>query len=95
MKDEKSNTRPEGIKRIYDAVSKLVKPPLAPLYQVFLDEQSLNQSKRNALLQKQAELRQEGFEAAVRLVISSTDKFQIERGSYFERIEQRGGKNDG
>jgi len=94
MKNKISNTRAEGIRRIYDAVSKLIKPPLAPLYQVFLEEQSLRQSKRKALHQRQAELRQEGFEAAVRLVISSTDKFQIERGSYFERIEQRGEKHD-
>jgi len=86
---ENSRNRPEGIRRIYEAASKLVMPSLPPLYQVFLDEKAGVQAQRNELLRKQEELRQEGMEAAVRLMISGSDEFRIERRSYFEQIEQK------
>lgn len=94
MSISKMRNRPPGIMRIYDAASKLIKPSLTPLYQVFLDQKSAVQEERSKLLCERDAVRQEGFEAAVRLRIACSDTLRIERGSYFERIEHKEDTHD-
>lgn len=89
MNETNMQSRHDGITRIFESVSKLIKPSLAPLYQVFLDRKKIVEDERTSLMRKIEEVRQEGFEAAVRLRISCNDNFRIERGSYFERIGQK------
>jgi len=89
MNETNTDSRSKGIARIFESVSKLIKPSLAPLYQEFLDRKKIVADERTSLLRRLEEVRQEGFEAAVRLRLSCNDNFRIERGSYFERIEQK------
>jgi len=91
MNTDNTRNRPPGIMRIHEEVSKLIKPTLAVLYQVFLDQKAALKAERTALLRKQETLHQEGYEAAVRLVISNSNDFQISQRSYFDRIKDNKG----
>ena len=94
MKNGNTLNRSEGILRIKKSVSKLIKPPLEPLYQVFVDEKAAVQAERSELLRKIEELRQEGFEAAIQLMTLHPEPPHITNGSYFDRIENKEDENN-
>lgn len=87
--------RPQAIERIAEAASNLLMPPLTPLHQTFMDQKLGVQEKRSELLRKQDECRNEGYAAAMRLMMPSAEQFQATRGSYLELIhKQRGNKDE-
>ena len=89
MKTNSARNRPEGINQIHEAASKLVKPTLTHLYQVFLDQKAAAESERSDLLRQQENIRQEGFEAAIRLRISCSDAMTEKNSSYFKLLEHK------
>ncbi len=87
--------RPQAIARIAEAASSLLIPPLAPLHQAFMEQKYGVEEKRSELLRKQDECRNEGYAAAMRLMMPSAERLQATRGSYLELIhKQRGNKNE-
>lgn len=86
---------PQAIERIAEAASSLLMPPLAPLHQTFIEQKSGVEEKRSELLRKQNECRNEGYAAAMRLMMPSAEKLKETRDSYLELIhKQRGNKDE-
>ena len=87
--------KPKAIERISEAASNLLMPPLAPLHQTFMDQKFGAEEKRSELLRKREEIRNEGYAAAMRLMMPSAERLQATKGSYLELIhKQRGNKNE-
>lgn len=81
--------QPTAIRLIADAVAKLTPPPLRPLYQTYLEVQAGVQEKCNALERERMALREAGFEAATRLMLSRDEDRPLERPPYFERLQEK------
>lgn len=79
--------RPEGIRLIAASVRKLVKPSFAHLPQVLLDQRAAVREQDIALQRRQQTIAQEGFEAAIRLLLGNSDRLQFERVPYFEQLD--------
>jgi len=87
MKNAQTNERPEAIARIYEAASNLLMPPLSSLHQTFVETKAGVNKERSRLRRELDEIRDEGFEAAARLMLPDTEKLQSKAGSYIERIQ--------
>jgi len=77
------------IQTIRRSVSKLNTPALEPLLGVFLDVKQSVAAEQNTLRQKIEETRQEGWEAAARLMAPTQKQLSTQRQSYFDAIEQK------
>ncbi|MCE7914567.1 MAG: hypothetical protein DYH15_07760 [Nitrosomonas sp. PRO4] len=87
--------RPQAIDRIAAAVSSLIFPPLAPLYQAFIEQKAGINEKRAELLRKLENVRNDGYAAATRLLAPSEEQLQTIGLSYFELInKQRSSKDE-
>jgi len=87
--------RPQAIDRIATAVSSLIFPPLAPLYQAFIEQKAGINEKRAELLRKRENVRNEGYAAATRLMTPSAEQLQTIGVSYLELInKQRSSKDE-
>lgn len=87
--------RPQAIDRIAMAVSSLIFPPLAPLYQAFIEQKAGINEKRAELLRKRENVRNEGYAAATRLMTPSEEQLHTIGVSYPELInKQRSSKDE-
>ncbi len=87
------NKRPKAIERIAEAVSNLIFPPLASLYQAFLDQKTGVEQKQTELLRKREEVRNEGYEAATRFMAPTTEQIHNTGISYLELIKKQRGNS--
>lgn len=87
MKTDNPRNRPPGIRLIHASAAKLAMPSLAPLYQVFLDQRAAIEAERRDLRRRQQAIAQEGFDAAVRLLVNTSEAFRAERAPYFQRLK--------
>ena len=78
---------PLWVERIRQSVSKLVKPPLTALPQVLLDTQAGVREERARLVSELDDIRQDGFEAATRLILS-VDARPARALPYFKQLQQ-------
>ena len=85
------NKRPKSIMRIAEAVSNLIFPSLAGLYQTFLDQKAGIDQKRAELLRRREEIRNEGFEAATRFMAPTAEQIRNAGISYLEFIKRQRG----
>ncbi|CAA0107130.1 Uncharacterised protein [Halioglobus japonicus] len=86
------NTHP-AIVAFGNAVSRLRKPSLAPLYQVVVDVRQAVQDDRTDINRRMDEHRLEGYEAAARLCLPDDGPVTGTQASYFDQIDARGGKH--
>ena len=93
MTDPKPQRQPQAITCIREAVSNLLMPPLAPLFQVFMDQKAGINEKRSELRMQMEDVRIEGYGAATRLMLPNAEHLQNSKGSYFERIHKQRSKN--
>jgi hypothetical protein len=95
MNTPHENKRPKSIERIAEAVSNLIVPSLAALYQTFLDQKAGIGQKRTELVRRREEVRNEGFEAATRFMAPTAEQIRNADISYLELIKrQRGGRHE-
>ncbi len=86
MKNSPHDKMPKATNRIHEAVSNLLIPPLSSLHQTFVETKAGVNKERSRLRRELEEIRNEGFEAAARLMLPDTEKLQRKPGSYIERI---------
>lgn len=86
--------RPQAIERIAAAVSSLIFPPLALLYQAFIEQKAGISEKRSELLRKRESVRNEGYAAATRLMTPSAEQLQTIGVSYLELINKQRSSRD-
>lgn len=81
--------KPLAIQRIGKSVSDLIFPPLAPLQQAFIDQKIAISEKRSELLRKRDEISNEGYEAAMRLMMSNKEHSKTTGDSYLQIINKQ------
>ena len=81
--------KPKAIQRIEQSVSNLIFPPLAPLQQAFIDQKIAIREKYAELHRKREETSNEGYEAAMRLMMLNKDLSQTYGNSYLQIINKQ------
>jgi hypothetical protein len=72
--------------RIQEAVSHLLIPPLESLQELLIERRENVVSERNRIEKLRVQIREDGFEAAARLMLPEADVLQNSERSYFEHI---------
>ncbi len=87
--------KPQAIERIYNAASNLIYPPIEQLHQTFIEQKTAISEKRSELLRKRDEVSNEGYAAAIRLMMPDDEQLQTIGVSYLELVnKQRSTKNE-
>lgn len=77
---------PRALGRIHKAVSRVLMPPLETLQELLIERRENVISERNRIEKLRVQIREDGYEAAARLMLPEGDVLQYSERSYFEHI---------
>lgn len=80
------NESSRALERIQESVSHLLMPPLETLQELFIERREASRAESNALEKRRAQIREDGYEAAARLMLPEADALQKFECSYFEKM---------